>query len=272
VDASFVRICAVPVLPPGVVDSLSEACAPFGAVTALIAADSDLDCTVVELRLGDADGALRAAGGALKESAGERLISFEVQGTHDPDAASVGALCESLADALDTPVYSARRIGPASTWVEQRPISFGVDGFAIRAASPTAARPQSRRPGASLEFGVPSILIKVGLHGVPSSALRRLCDAIGSPRGGLTHLGAYPSISAATGNPIIVIECSDSAKSPPARGIEVLDIEAARYGGAVGPAVLLSHIPLDALIATLAVRMQLPVQPAQIIETHVTAS
>jgi hypothetical protein len=272
VDASFVRICAVPVLPPGVIDGLSEACAAFGAVTALIAADADLDCTMVEVRLGDAGVALRAAAGALNESARERLLSFEVQGTGDPDAASERALCESLADALDAPVYSARRVGPASAWVEQRPISFGVDGFAIRTAAPTAVRPKSRRPGASLEFGAPSILMKVALRGVPGSALRRLCDAIGSPRGGLMHLGAYPAISVADGEPVIVIECSDASKSPPARGIELLDIEAARYGGAVGPAVLLSHIPLEALLGTLAARMQLPVQPAQIIETHVAAS
>jgi hypothetical protein len=271
VDASFVRICAVPVLPPGGVDGLIEACAGLGTVTALIAADSDLDCTVVELRLGDADGLLRAAAGALRESARDRVLSFEVQGAGDADAARERVLCESLAEALDAPVYGARRVGPASTWGEQRPVSFGVDGFAIRAASPTAPRAKSRRPGVSLEFGAPSILIKVGLHGVPGSALRRLCDAIGSPRGGLTHVGAYPAISAANGDPVIVIECSDAAKSPPARGIELLDIEAARYGGAVGPAVLLSHIPLEALLGTLAGRMQLPVQPAQIIETHVAA-
>lgn len=270
-DASFVRILAVPALSSGVLDGLRAACEPFGAVAALVPSDPDLHCTAMEVRVGDVERTLRAAAGALRESAREQLLSFEMQGPDGADAARERALCTLLADLLDAPVYGARRDVPASAWVEQRPISFGVDGFAIRAASPTAAPTQSRSPGASLQFAAPSILIKVGLHGVPGSALRLLCDAIGSPRGGLVHLGAYPAISAASGDPVILIECSDAAKSPPARGIELLDIEAARYGGAVGQAVLFSHIPLAALLGTLGSRMRLPVQPGQIIETHVTS-
>jgi hypothetical protein len=272
VDAQFVRICAVPALPPGVVDDLSVACKP-GSVSARVPADPDLNCTLVELRaIGDVEQALRSAAGALKASARERLMSFEVQGAQSADPAAERALSASLAELIDAPVYHARREVPASAWVEERPISFGVDGFAIRAPSPTVARAQSRCPGVSLEFGAPTLLMKVGFRGVPPSALRRMCDAIGSPRGGLLHLGAYPAISVATGVPVIVLECSDPAKSPPARAIDLLDVEAARYGGAVAQTVLLSHIPLSALLGTLAARMQLPVEPAQIIETHVTVA
>ena len=107
---------------------------------------------------------------------------------------------------------------------------------------------------------------------MPAAALRRMCDALGSARGGLLHLGAYPAISAGSGAPLIVLECSDAAKSPPARGIELLEIEAARWGGAVAAVKLLSHIPLAALAGTLAVRMHLPVAQSQIIETHLAQS
>jgi hypothetical protein len=270
VDASFVRICAVPVLPPGVVDGLKSAGAPLDATVISVSADPDLNCTVVELRTGgDIARTLRAAASALETSARDRLLAFEVQRGDGADAAQDRALSELLAEALGAAVYGARREVPASAWVAQRAISFGVDGFAIRANAPVIARPQSHFPGVSLEFGAPTMLLKVGLHAVPASALRRLCDAVGSARGGLTHLGAYPAISVANGDPVIVLECSDPVKSPPARGIELLEIETALYGGTVGQAVLLSHIPLAALLGTLAARLHLPVEPSQIIETHV---
>ena len=104
----------------------------------------------------------------------------------------------------------------------------------------------------------------------PPEGLSRICDATGGPRGGLLHIGAYPGISARSGAPFLLIECSDVAKSPLTRALEIVDIEAARYGGSVGETVLLSHIPLDALLGTLAARMPLPATPSQIIETHIT--
>ena len=271
-DASFVRICTVPALPPKAVDGLSEAVSS-GPPTALVRADRDLNCTLLEWQVGGAvEPALRGITAAFGSDRRAPLLSIEVQEVGAADAARESALCALLAESLDAPVYRARREVPASAWAAQRPISFGVDGFAIRAIEATIKRPRSRAPGVSLEFGAPTLLLKVGLHGVPPSALRRLCDAVGSDRGGLLHLGAYPAISSATGDPLVLLECSDPVKSPLARGIELLGIEASRYGGAVGETALLSHMPLTALLGTLAVRMQLPVDAAQIIETHVTGS
>jgi len=272
VDASFIRICAVPALAPEPADGLRAASAPFGTLATFVS-DRDLNCTAAELRLsGEAEDALRAIAAALQASARKSLLSFEVLGAAEPDAAQEHALSIALAELLDTPIYGARRDAPASVWVERRPISFGVDGFAIRAASPAVARPESRSPGASLEFGAPTLLMKAGLHGVPAAALRRICDAIGSQRGGLLHMGAYPAISVASGDPLIVLECSDPAKSPLSRALDLLEVEAARYGGALGQTVLLSHIPLSSLLAVLTARMHVPVEPAQIIETHVAPS
>ena len=274
VDASFLRICAVPMLSPPSIDGLALALESFGVFVPIARADADLNASVVELRApsSELDAAVRAAASALKESARTSLLRFELQTSAPDDGSNDSALAVVLSEELESAVYCARRTVPASQWVEQQPIGFGVDGFAIRAQSPAVAPSSSRGRGASLEFGAPTMLMKVSLHGVPPSVLRRMCDAVGTSRGGLLHLGANPAISVATGEPLLVIECSDAVKSPPARGIALLSIEAARYGGAVGAATLLSHIPLDALRGALAENMQLAVEPAQIIETHVAAS
>jgi glutamate formiminotransferase len=153
-----------------------------------------------------------------------------------------------------------------------RPVVFRVDGLAIQATQPTVARPQSKSRGVVLELGNPTVVVKLGLHGVPASALQRICNAVGSAAGGLLHIGAYPAISKATGEPLLVLECTDPAKSPLERALDLVDIEAQRYGGALGAARLLSAVPLQAILDTLAARMSLGAQPAQIIETHLAKS
>jgi hypothetical protein len=212
---------------------------------------------------------VRAAASVLGQHARERLVRFEVQSAMLRDEQFERTLATALAEILAAPIYVAFRESPASQWVEERPLGFGVDGFAVRKAAPAIAPRAALGRGVSLEFGAPTIAMKVGLHGVPARALRRMCDAVGSPRGGLLHIGATPAISIATGEPLMLIECSDTLKSPPARGVALLAIEAARYGGAVGEARLLSHVTLDVLLGALAENMQLPVEPAQIIDTRV---
>ena len=66
----------------------------------------------------------------------------------------------------------------------------------------------------------------------------------------------------------MLLECSDAAKSPVSRALTLIDVETARYGGTVGTVCALSYLPLTSLLGTLAARMPLPVDAAQIIETH----
>jgi hypothetical protein len=265
VNASFVRVFGVPALPARAFDALFDAWRPLGELDPAVH-DRDLDCVTAGVRLGTAslESGLRACA-ALR---GAAVLLIDVQtadGSMPADAAALGAV---VADALDAPVHVVHRITPASAWAATRPISWGVDGLCVRAHEPTHPRPGSRDRVVSLEFGGPTIAMKVSLHGVPATAVRRICDATGSAGAGLAHIGAYPAISVVSGEPVIVLECSDPHKSPLHRALAIIDIEAARYGGSLGATTLLSHMPLSALLDTLSAKMGLAAQPTQIIETH----
>lgn len=268
-NVSFLRVLAVPALPVRAVDGLMAAWEPFGRVAPRLD-DADLNCSVVNLVLAkpDLEAALTAACQTLKETTPERLFCFEAQGEGEADPSEESRLGKRVAELLDSPVYVTRRTVAASAWTQMRPMAFGVDGFALRGSAPTHERPTSRCRGVSLEFGAPTIVVKASLHGVPASALRRMCDAVGTTRGGLAHVGAYPAISVTTGDPLLVLECSDPVKSPLHRALEIVNIEAARYGGSLSSTALLSHVPLRTLLDTLGTRMPLDATPAQIIETH----
>ena len=259
VNGSHLRVLSVPALPSGVSDRLRTAWEPLG--DALTFADAGLDCTAMELDLpeGAMVRAIAAAGDALRGAATPRLFRFEAAGVAEEDEASLRA---ALAATLGAAPLTARRRVPASQWIGARPIEFGVDGFAVNVQGAT---PQDAR--AALEFGDPLITMRIALHGVPPEALARLRDAAGSERGGLLHVGAAPAIDARNGSPLLVLSCSDHVKSPLHRALELIDIEARRYGGAVGAAALLSRVPLSALLETLAGRIALDAKPSQVIET-----
>ena len=228
-----------------------------------------MDCAVWNAaRCSDVGDALAGVAGPLRTCAPGSIFTFDVQGGDAATSDSVMRLGAALNDSLDAPVYAAQRAVPASEWTAVAPIALGVAGFGVRAATPTHTRDGSAFRGASLSVGAPTVFFKVRLHGVPGEALARICHAAGDSHGGLLHIGAYPGISVQSGEPFVLLECSDAVKSPMHRALDLIDIECARYGGSVGPAVALSHIPLAALTGTLASRMGLDAQPAQIIETR----
>lgn len=263
----FLRLLVSPAPAVSVVDAVVDALGRTG--TPLPACvDLDMDCVIWNVALtAGAYVAVADAAGALQGCAPGSLFVFELQ---DADMTSVDTtrLGASLGDALDAPVYVATRAVPASEWVAGRPISFGLDGLAVRAPAATLPRTGSRNRGVALEFGAPTVLLKATLHGVPGDALSGICRATGNAQGGLLHIGAYPGISARSGEPFVVLECSDPAKSPPARALDIVGIECARYGGRLGQCMALSHISLHALLDTLAQGMRLDAQIGQVIETH----
>jgi hypothetical protein len=268
VNAAFVRVLASPVPPRATVDAVCDALGRYGTTLQPVL-DRDMDCAVWNAaQCPDAGDALEAVAGSLRKCAPGSIFTFDVQGSDAATPDTVLRLGAALSESLDAPVYAAQRLVPASEWTAIAPIALGVAGFTLRAGTPTHARDGSAFRGASLSVGKPTVLFKVGLHGVPGDALARICHAAGDSRGGLLHIGAYPGIAVQTGEPYLLLECSDPVKSPLHRALDLIDIECARYGGSVGLAVALSHIPLAALTGTLATRMGLDAQPAQIIETR----
>jgi hypothetical protein len=269
VDALFLRVLVSPLPRAGVVDGISRALENIGEMPP-VCLDPDIPAAVWNVRFsGDAAPVIAACLEPLRETAAESIIIFEVQSVSAArDPAAVAQLEKSVGDVLEAPVYVAQRTVPASAWIAARPISLGVDGFAVRWESATYPREGSRRAGVAIEYCAPTVLLKVALPGTLASALAPLCAAVGNERGGLLHIGAYPGVSVRSGDPYLLLECSDALLSPPARALEIIDIEAARYGGHAGQATLLSYVRLRSLLDTLAARMRLPVEPAQIIETH----
>jgi hypothetical protein len=268
VNAAFVRVLASPVPATATVDAVCDALGRH-AKTLQPVLDPDMNCSIWNAaQCPDAGDALAAAAGSLRACAPGSIFTFDVQGGDAATPDTVMRLGAALSEALDAPIYAAQRAVPASEWTALAPITLGVAGFGLRAVAPTQARDGSAFRGASLSVGAPTVLFKVGLQGMPSSALARICHAVGDAHGGLLHIGAYPGISSRTGEPLLLLECSDVVKSPLHRALDLIDIECARYGSSVGPAVVLSYIPLAALTGTLAARMGLNTQPAQIIETR----
>ena len=258
VHGSRLRVLCVPALPGDVSDRLRASWEPLGETLAF--ADAALDCTSFELELASVgvSQAVAAAGEALRAAFAHRLFRFEAAGVTEEDEANAAA---ALATGLGMAPLTARRRVPASQWVSARPMEFGVDGFAVKA-------PPNPGRCASLEFGDLLITMRVALPSVPPEALARLRDAVGSKRGGLLHVGAAPAIDVRNGSPLLVLSCSDPVKSPLHRALELIDIEARRYGGAVGATMLLSSVPLSALLGTLAARIGLDAKPSQVIETN----
>jgi hypothetical protein len=270
VNAAFLRVLASPVPATATVDEVCDALGRHGTTLQPVL-DPDIDCAVWNATCRDAGAALVASANVLVSSPLGGVFLFDVQGVADAGVSLENEHGAALAKMFDAPCAISRRTMPASAWTPIAPIALGLSGFEVRIAPP----PDHDTPawgsvfrGWSLTFSAPTVLLKVGLNGVPGSALARICHAVGDAHGGLLHIGAYPGISVRTGEPIMLLECSDVIKSPLHRALDLIDIECARYGGTVGSAVALSYIPLEALTGTLAARMGLDAQSAQIIETR----
>ena len=109
------------------------------------------------------------------------------------------------------------------------------------------------------------ILCRCALHVHRETVYPELDRPCGDP---LRRRHAAPAIDARNGSPLLVLSCSDHVKSPLHRALELIEIEARRYGGAVGATALLSRVPLSALLETLAGRIALDAKPSQVIETN----
>ena len=265
-DPAFLRALVSPAPPVAICDGVNAALSRHRRLLPA-RVDQDLDCAVWNIELsGDLKAAVVAVARALGPARQPCSIVFDAQSATPvlPD----DSFAREIEGVLGAVVGVVLRDQPASQWVSRRALTLGPDGFSVRQPQAFGAQSATTDRWALVEFGTPTQLLKVELNGVPVDALSRLCHAVGDERGGLLHIGAYPGISQRSGQPLIVLECSDSAKSPLHRALSILDIETTRYGGAVGRTVALSFLPLAGLLRTLAARMPLDASPNQVIETH----
>ncbi|MBC5806324.1 MAG: hypothetical protein DLM53_12305 [Candidatus Eremiobacter antarcticus] len=273
---TLLRCIASPPLPSTVVDDM---CRRFSSAGKLLACTSDCDVNATCISINVEDGGERAALTALSNKWGAAaagrafrvdLQQEEAAGTFSDEA--VRALAVDLHGALQCPVYVARRAVAASAWKSIRPMGWGPQGLELGDCAPTLPFSGSQSVGAAIEVGASTVIIKAIVKGVDDAQLRRIAVAVGGPDSGFAELGAYPLGTRGGGQGVIVLELGDIKRTPPHRVLTVLEIEARRFGGFLGAGALLSHIPLSALLDSLASNIGLHAQPAQVIETHLDAA
>jgi len=145
---------------------------------------------------------------------------------------------------------------------------WGRKGLSVGQSGPTLPFGGSECRGVAIEVGAPTLILKARLDAVPDEALVRMCAAVGGADSGFGDVGAYAAASEADGASVVVLEYGDLKRAPLHRALEVLDVEARRYGGRLGAASFLSHVPLDALLGVLAAHTGLNAQRGQVLETH----
>ncbi len=240
--------------------------------------DVDLNCSAVTCV--PTRGALRAivtslATTAAGEHAAGRAYRIEMMADDAhalPDDETARSLAVEAQGAFSASVYVARRTVPAAAWAFARPMPWGRKGLSVGQMPPALPFGGSDCRGVALEFGAPTIILKVRLEDVPDDGMLRACAAVGGAESGFADVAAYGAASEADGASVAVLEFSDLRRAPIQRSLAVLAIEARRFGGRLGAASLLSHVPLDALLDVLAARMGLGAARAQVLETHLSAA
>jgi len=272
VNNAIVRLIASPPLPP---HALDEIAASIEAGATLLAAHNDHDVNASALSFGaPPDGFVDIlepmAAKIGKGLAAGRAFRFDImldEPTALPDE-PMRSLAVHMHGSFAAPVFVARRDKPAAAWAFDRPMPWGRKGLAVGQAAPVLPYGGSECLGVALELTRPTLLLKARLEDVPEHGLVKACAAVGGAEGGFSEVGAYAAVSTADGASVVVLEFGDVAKSPMARTLAVLDIEARRYGGRLGMTALLSHVPLDALLDTLSLETGLHATTAQVLETH----
>jgi len=272
VNNAIVRLVASPPLPPHVLDDIA---ASIEAGASLLAARNDHDVNASSLSLRTESDAFIGVLEQLSDKIGKglaagRAFRFDIM-LEDPSAfpdEPMRSLAVHMHGAFAAPVYVARRDKPAAAWAFDRPMPWGRKGLAVGQAAPMLPYGGSECLGVALELTRPTLILKARLEDVPEHGLVTACAAVGGAESGFSEVGAYAAVSAADGASVVVLEFGDVIKSPVTRTLSVLDIEARRYGGRLGMTALLSHVPLESLLETLALETGLSATPAQVLETH----
>jgi hypothetical protein len=236
--------------------------------------DADLNCSAITCvpdanRLAAAMDALAVSAAGPYSSGRAYRIELMAEDASDlPDEETLRTLAVAVHGAFEAPVYVALRSVPAAAWAFARPMPWGRKGLSVGQSGPTLPFGGSECRGVAIEVGAPTVILKARLEAVPDQALVRMCAAVGGADSGFSDVGAYAAASEADGASLVVLEYGDLKRAPLHRALALLDVEARRYGGRLGAAALLSHVPLDALLGVLAANTGLEAKRAQVLETH----
>ncbi|MBC5824636.1 MAG: hypothetical protein GIW99_07080 [Candidatus Eremiobacteraeota bacterium] len=243
---------------------------------AILAAGHDADLNVSALTLalaGDDFGApirsfAQRFAGSIAAGRAFRVELLSDDPVRQPGDESLRAIAVELHGEFSASIYVGRRTVPVSAWAFVRPMPWGRRGLAVGQTSPMLPFGEAACHGVAVEVGAPSVLFKVRLENLPEEGLLRACNAVSGPESGFIDVAAYPAASAADGTATVAMEFGDGSRSLLSRGLAVLEIEAQRYGGRLGQAALLSHVPLESLLAVLRARTGLSAHTGQVLETH----
>lgn len=273
----IVRLTSSPPLSAPMIDDLRRRFTTADDLLVCVI-DSDLNVSVLSFR--STLPALSAALTSLFEKIGAggavgRAFRLELQ-TSDASASLPDEIIRSIAvevhGALRSPVHVARRLVPAGAWQSARAMGWGQEGLGTPQNASMLPYGGSESLGVAIEIGPALILMKVQLAGVADMQLTRVLSAVSGPESGFADVAAYAVGAQRNERAFAVLEFSDVKRTPPARVLNVLQIEANRYGGRLGLGAFLSHVPLQSVLDTLALQTGLRALPAQIIETHLRAA
>lgn len=271
-----IRLVTSPPLPAGTFDDVRRRLVAAGTLLGCLN-DLDLNVSVVSFRADDSDATSMLS--AICEKIGApgsvgRAFRIDVQtgsGVTLSDEA-VRSMAVAVHGTLRAPVYIARRTLPAAAWKSARAMGWSRDGLGPPNNAPVLPYSGSESRGIAIEIGPPLFLFKVQLAGVTEAQAEKILSAVGGPESGFAEVGTYLVAAQRNDRNFCVLELSDLKRTPPARVLRVLGIEARRYGGELGAGAVLSHLPLQSLLDTLAAHTGLQATSAQVIETHLGAS
>lgn len=273
---SVARLIASPALTPATVEALRRFAA--GSMLACVS-DADVNASFVSLQIADLTQSTqlkKLADIIGAQGAHGRALRLELQ---PPDPAALRddalrAIAIELHGILQAPVYVGRRSTSVSEWAAHRPMSFGPAGLYLQSVAPVLPYGGSESNGLAIEVGKHTTILKVRLVGaaLETSALAAIAKAVGGPDSGFVEAAAYPMGQRKDGASILVVELGDLRRTPAHRALQVLEIEAQRFGARLGLGALLSDAPLELFIGALGMHMGLPMSAAQVIETRVPQS
>jgi hypothetical protein len=274
----FVRLIASPMLAPNTAEALARSVGQAASSVACVS-DADIDATLCSFGVRE-ESMLAAVSGAAQSIGANQAVgrAFRLELQH-PDAAtaisdeSLRAIAVELQGTLRSSVYLTRRTVSAGKWSTQRPMGWGADGLVLGDTAPALPFGGSQSSGVALEAGGPTVIAKARLAGgLSAPQITSIAQACGSPDSGLVELGVYPIGIGHEGVATFVLESSDARRTPLHRALTLLEIEGRRYGARLALGALLSDAPLTMFLDALATNMGLPVNPGQVIETHLPSS
>lgn len=272
----ILRLIASPTLDAATVDALRH----FGA-DSLLACASDAEVNATFFSVHCDEGAMTATARRIAESVGPSQSSgraFRLELQHDDPAEFFSddvlrSVAVDVHGVLRCSIFIAKRSVPVSNWAQTRPMGWGAAGLALGGVAPALPFGGSESVGLAIEAGARTMIAKAKLAGVLDAVqLHSMAAAVGGPDSGFVDVGAYALGGRKDGSSILVLELGDCKRTPLHRVLDVLDIEAARFGVRLGLGSLLSDAPLEVFTGALQSHMGLLVAQNQIIETHLAGA